>query len=632
MSSYGNTLGKMLPSPDTTASLHLSKMITNHPWIKAGDIDCDNPTIAVTSDPDILINRISCLLERLLSKVIRHRIRMRDSKKTSSSSTSSSEVSGVPFSEPNESDSIKRKEIPSNYVTQAAIPTGRKNVLKHLEPSVRSQLRMYVARIASMYRDVHFHSLEHAYHVTISANQLINMILTADVGNRENAGWHPSPNSNMTRKKLKAIKHFSSYGISSDPISHFTVVFAALVHDVDHRGITNHQLVKEGHPLAIRFNDQSVAEQNSVAEAYEILTEPEFFDLKCAICETPEESKYFRKLLISLIMATDIASPDRVQLGKSKWKEAFSNAKVVGDAIDMRVEQMTRNDTENNKVVGEVLGGTTTVEGGRVTKQERRWSNCSTSTTTSAVTGRRDSLSSAVSGRRGSLSSITGRRDSLCSTTSEMPLRSFEDHDNSSSSDQLSQENHNKENDQQERRHSACSSSRQELRLGIKQTLTLHGSTIEFYPHDEHDKLKASAVLDQIIQAADVAHTMQSFEVFKKWNERLYRELFVAFQLGRGQNASPNWFAGQISFFDGYIIPLATRLKQCCVFGDLGETFLNCAMENKRRWLLEGKDFSEMIKRIVLEDWKKNYQQEEGKMIDVEFVVRRSMKEEASAT
>jgi 3'5'-cyclic nucleotide phosphodiesterase len=38
---------------------------------------------------------------------------------------------------------------------------------------------------------------------------------------------------------------------------------AALIHDVDHQGIPNFVLVQEKSPLAAKYNNKSVAEQNS---------------------------------------------------------------------------------------------------------------------------------------------------------------------------------------------------------------------------------------------------------------------------------------------------------------------------------------------------------------------------------
>lgn len=58
--------------------------------------------------------------------------------------------------------------------------------------------------------------------------------------------------------------HDHTYGITSDPLTQFACVFSALIHDVDHSGVPNAQLIKENDHLAQYYKNKSVAEQNSV--------------------------------------------------------------------------------------------------------------------------------------------------------------------------------------------------------------------------------------------------------------------------------------------------------------------------------------------------------------------------------
>jgi hypothetical protein len=63
---------------------------------------------------------------------------------------------------------------------------------------------------------------------------------------------------------LEAMKHDNTYGITSDPLTQFAVVFSALIHDVDHRGVSNFLLAQEDPTLAAAYKNKSIAEQNSV--------------------------------------------------------------------------------------------------------------------------------------------------------------------------------------------------------------------------------------------------------------------------------------------------------------------------------------------------------------------------------
>jgi hypothetical protein len=100
---------------------------------------------------------------------------------------------------------------------------------------------------------------------------------------------------------------------------------------------------------------------------------------------------------------------------------------------------------------------------------------------------------------------------------------------------------------------------------------------------------KATIVLEHLIQASDVAHTMQHWHVFKKWNERLFREMYQAFLDGRLESdPSQSWYRGEIGFFDFYIIPLAKKLETCGVFGVSSSEYLSYAMANRREWETKG--------------------------------------------
>ncbi len=79
---------------------------------------------------------------------------------------------------------------------------------------------------------------------------------------------------------------------------------------------------------------------------------------------------------------------------------------------------------------------------------------------------------------------------------------------------------------------------------------------------------KATIVIEHLIQASDVAHTMQHWHVYSKWNQRLFNEMYLSFKQGRSdQNPAENWYKGEIGSLDFYVIPLAMKLKTCGVFG-----------------------------------------------------------------
>jgi len=319
-----------------------------------------------------------------------------------------------------------------------------------LPDEVMTQLHDYVTRICMMYRNIPFHNFEHASHVTMSVSKLLARIVAPDEVINDNIGL----------KKRKSTKVFASalhdhtYGITSDPLTQFSCVFSALIHDVDHTGVPNVQLVNESTSLAVRYKNKSVAEQNSVDLAWELLMDSQYQQLRRVIYTNETEFQRFRQLIVNSVMATDIADKELKKLRNARWEKAFD---------------------ENAPSLNKYL------------------------------------------------------------------------------------------------------------------------------PEDRNRK--ATIVIEHLIQASDIAHTMQHWHIYRKWNERLFRENYLAYKMGRADtDPSKNWYKGEIGFFDFYIIPLAKKLKDCGVFGVSSDEYLNYAVKNREEWEVKGKEIVEDMVRKVLAD------------------------------
>jgi len=106
---------------------------------------------------------------------------------------------------------------------------------------------------------------------------------------------------------------------------------------------------------------------------------------------------------------------------------------------------------------------------------------------------------------------------------------------------------------------------------------------------------KATIVLEHLIQASDVSHTMQHWHVYHKWNENLFLEMYHAYKQGRLEtDPTSNWYKSEIGFFDFYVIPLAKKLEACGVFGVSSDEFLIYAKENREEWVRRGEDLVQL--------------------------------------
>ena len=281
-----------------------------------------------------------------------------------------------------------------------------------LDPAVDAQLQDLVSNIADMYKGPNaFHNFEHAMHVTASTHKLLSRIENAE----EKDGC-------------------DSFGVATDPLVHFTLVLAALIHDVDHPGVPNTQLVKENTRNA-QIYKESIAEQHSLDTVWGLLMSKEYDDLRACIYSTEGELRRFRQVMVNAVLATDLLDNTIQTRRNERWEVAYSD-----DA---------RGDDAKNR--------------------------------------------------------------------------------------------------------------------------------------------KATMLVEILIQAADVAHTMQQWQVYKQWNEKLFSEQHEAYKAGRADDDPSNkWYLNELAFFDGVVMPLAKKLRACGSFGATGAEFFKYAEANRVEWVRHG--------------------------------------------
>ncbi|CAB9522348.1 cAMP-specific 3',5'-cyclic phosphodiesterase, isoform (Partial), partial [Seminavis robusta] len=289
-----------------------------------------------------------------------------------------------------------------------------------------------------------FHPPQHACHVCMSVKKLLNRIVS--VLSDDDAD---NSTSNPTAKKVAMQQLYDlTHGLSTDPMAAFAMTFSGLIHDVDHRGVSNTQLSVEEPRLASKYSNQSIAEQNSLDMAWDVLMEDCYSNLRLCLFTSQDELVRFRQLIVNVVLATDIFDKELNDLRKRRWAQAFSGEAVVGKNSDHE-------------------------------------------------------------------------------------------------------------------------------RVGAA----------------EDSDRRATIVIEHIIQASDVSHTMQHWHVYQKWNKCLFLEMTAAFHAGRfAKNPADFWYKGEIGFFDNYIIPLAKKLEDCGVFGVSSDEYLNYALKNREEWAERGRD------------------------------------------
>jgi 3'5'-cyclic nucleotide phosphodiesterase len=328
-------------------------------------------------------------------------------------------------------------KMPRDEVADLIVPenltsgTSEKTETVEITPLVQEQLRELVERIAQKYTTTNaFHTFAHCSHVVLSAKKLLDNLVVAE-------------------DAITSTRH--SFVMAKHPLTQFAILFAALIHDVDHPGVSNAQQVQEQTVAAVRFAGQSVAEQHSFTMAWSMLMEPQYIDLHKVLFSNKDDLELFRQVVVNAVMATDLFDANLKQVREERW-------------------------------------------------QLSRWSDPATT---------------------------------------------------------------DKNNDDD----ASLASSR------------------------------ASCLVDFIVQLSDVAHTMQHFTIYKKWNLRHFDEMSTSYYNGRAGDRNPavTWYDGEIAFLDNYVV----------MFGVLGDEFLAYVQDNRVEWQAKGRD-------IVLQAFTSHTKKDDG--------------------
>ena len=400
-------LGDIESSPSATSDAVIQSIsLSRQNWLRIGLPD--NPLVTATSDIDVMIDRVTGMLQHRLSIAMEQR---------------------------------------------------KQNTMTHVQ---KTQLRSYVSEIASMYNPVDFHNFEHAVHVTTSMHKMVDTIVSSIKNGQLGNG--------------SICRH-----MWQDSFIHFVMIFACLIHDVEHTGQSNKILQATDHKIAKKFAGPS-AEHNSIHISLDLLFRHKYKCIRKAIFPRIQDRFQFGKCIFWAILCTDIATPESVQMCMSRFDVAH------------------------------------TVREGIISAEKKN------------MTPKRCSYD-----------------DKIC------PVLPY---------------------------------------LGqLIKYLRLSQTDVEDNADEliiNQDALERCVAVEHLMQICDVAHLMQDWETFLKFNYRLYKELMACHKNGAMPDPSPNWAVGQIGFFTHYVIPLAKRVEKICDRDISSLTLSESAHANMKRWEEEG--------------------------------------------
>jgi 3'5'-cyclic nucleotide phosphodiesterase len=418
----------------TTSSIQSDRTLQEETIVFVPAIDKASARLKVPKKDEKLVDWICELLQSYIKKIVATRDVSKGVHRCSIPPVVPPLIpNGIPMEEV-----VEAIILPEFKIAQSPYHHRGSNLIE-LNPTVSLQVYELSCAIVSKYNDNPFHNFEHACHVTMSVSKLLARVVTPDLDLETITGEHENVASHL---------HDYTYGITSDPITQLAIIFSAIIHDMDHQGISNSQLIQEDAKMATMYCNQSVAEQNSLDIAWTMLMSEHYHELRNCIFGTSDELKRFRQIVVNAVLATDIMDKELNDLRKNRWDKVFSS-------------------------------GTSS---------------------------------------------------------------------------------------------------------------------------PEHKNFQTAIVIEHLMQASDVSHTMQHWHVYRKWNANLFREIYQAHLCGRVKaNPVDFWYKGELDFFDYYIIPLAKKLKDCNVFGVSSDEYLNYAEKNRAEWEARGHEIvTEMMDETLL--------------------------------
>ncbi|MEW5300572.1 MAG: hypothetical protein WDW36_003491 [Sanguina aurantia] len=139
----------------------------------------------------------------------------------------------------------------------------------------------------------------------VNRHKVENFLRRVEVEYRPNAYHNNTHGADVTQTAgiiLESLRK-SVHTISKQEI--FCIIIAAAVHDLGHLGVNNDFLINTKHSRATTYNDKSVNENFHVCRAFEIARESSELDLFDGF--TAAEQKQMRKMIIEMVLATDMA-------------------------------------------------------------------------------------------------------------------------------------------------------------------------------------------------------------------------------------------------------------------------------------------------------------------------------------
>ncbi|GAX85226.1 hypothetical protein CEUSTIGMA_g12646.t1 [Chlamydomonas eustigma] len=174
------------------------------------------------------------------------------------------------------------------------------------------RLTRFLHTIEDGYLQNPYHGRTHAadvlrnFHVIATRGGLLRIMSDQRVmagGKRIPAGGLGAPVPPATALSSPALAEHRQQQKQQDALLLLSVYLSAIIHDFDHRGLTNAFLITDQHPLALLYNDQSPMENHHVAAAFSVMLD----EKQNFLAHLSRKAQVMlRNQMIQLVLGTDM--------------------------------------------------------------------------------------------------------------------------------------------------------------------------------------------------------------------------------------------------------------------------------------------------------------------------------------